>query len=105
MHLWQYDGPEYYFTDENRQYLTYDNVPLIHGPFSILDELKALKNALAIGKILNRTVILPKFHFCGKFASCSIIQHLTLRPFETVFPHYREHMFLTHPKVPKYIVE
>ena len=50
------------------------------------------------GEILNRTVILPKFH-C-EVRRCSILHHILLVAFESKF-NYREHSFLAHPLVPK----
>lgn len=97
MHLWQFDGEEHYYTDNCRKYLTYENVAI---DSRINMEMDALKNALAIGHILNRTVIIPKFHFGRDQKESSIINGIKLRKFQAKFPNFREHTFLSHPKVP-----
>ena len=60
--MWVVDRNQYY-SNPNNKYLTYDN-PLDMGSNkgTIEAEKKALRNALAIGHVLNRIVILPSFH-------------------------------------------
>lgn len=60
--LWMYDKDSYY-TNTSQDYLIYSN-PIIwsNDKVSVLEELDALKAALAIGQLLNRIVILPHFH-------------------------------------------
>ena len=102
MHMWYFDGFDHYYTDPYRIYLVYGN-PC--GKASVEMELEALKNALAIGQILNRTVILPHFHFGNHARELSIISSLQLFTFQKHFPNYSENMFLSHPKVPKTVRE
>ncbi|KAK2152337.1 hypothetical protein LSH36_331g01035 [Paralvinella palmiformis] len=52
--LWEYDGPDGYYTDANRRYLSYQ-YNLRNGK----KEYQGLLNAFLIGQVLNRTVILP----------------------------------------------
>jgi hypothetical protein len=67
-------------------------------------ERETLATALAIGQALNRTVILPKFH-CFKGTAvklCPLNDIVMLSSFDAQFSgKYREHTFLTHPKVPQ----
>ena len=67
-----------------------------------------------MGKILNRIVILPKFHchscknleFEPKHSLCAFNAHFNVRIFENYFKGlYRENNFLNHYKVPKNIKE
>jgi len=64
-------------------------------------ELSALKTALAIGHLLNRVVILPRFH-CGlAHSECPLNSLIHIKTFDSVFSgQYRENSFLRHPKVP-----
>ena len=101
MQQWLYDGEDGYYTSPKRLYISYAN-----PAFNIKDkrrdiELQALYSALAIGRILNRTVILPKFHDSeGK--SCTLLNHVMLTPFDKVFGDaYRESTFLSNPLVPE----
>ena len=72
-------------------------------------EMKALRTALRIGHLLNRIVILPAFHCynCNRTACqnqaghCGLDTHIQMSHFNKYFnSKYREHMFLSHPKVP-----
>lgn len=100
--MWFRDDNEYY-SSTTRKYLSYGNP--YHNPNSsyiFQQEILSLKNAFIIGNILNRTVILPKFH-CGKNvnASCSLLSVLHVATLNKYFDgKYREHVFLSHPKVP-----
>ena len=106
--LWQVDTDGYY-SDSNRKYLSFDN-PLDFGPELTLQyETNALKTALLIGHLLNRTVILPTFHCYGcKYAACNNTKkHCALNTYykmtdfeEQLSGLYREHVFLQHKKVP-----
>lgn len=106
--LWEVDSGGYY-SDPNRKYLAYDN-PLDLGPKGTLRlETDALKSALAIGALLNRTVILPTFHCHGcKYAACNntrgrcaLNTFYKIADFDRYFAgQYREHVFLDHRKVP-----
>ena len=103
---WVYDRNGYYSSPTNK-YLTYTNAikPQTKTPFFNL-ERDALINALAIGQILNRSVILPKFH-CNNAVSlwCPLNSHIYIRKLDQYIGEsaYREHMFLKHPKVPQKI--
>jgi len=98
-HLWMYDKDGYY-SDSNRKYITYNN-PIDFSKKTSEYERKALENALSISRITNRTLILPKFH-CKNFKECSLNFKFSLEAFDSVFQNmYREHTFLTHPKVPQ----
>jgi len=104
--LWTLDFG--YYSDRSRKYITYQN-PIDFGDKSVQLELFALKNALFLGELLNRTVILPKFS-CGackdnKFSfsrKCGLDAHISVSTFDRFFAgRYRESAFLSHPFVPK----
>lgn len=105
--MWDYDSDSYY-TSTTRRYLTYDN-PVLFGSLKTTEENErnALVNALAIGKILNRTVILPTFHCEYKItSSCAFNSRFLVSSFDKAFDgSYREHVFLRHHKVPQAITK
>ncbi len=97
---WFYDGDGYY-TNPDARYIIYDN-------YDVTDffntQRNALLRALAIGKVLNRSVILPKFH-CST-SLCPLNSFIYINSFDKSFAgYYREHSFLIHPKVPKKILD
>ena len=104
--MWLYDSDDQYYSSETRKYLTYTNVkPTLSSDtpehVQVKRELSALKTALAIGHLLNRVVILPRFH-CGVAGlQCFLYAHLHIKTFDSMFSGlYRESSFLRHPKVP-----
>jgi len=103
--MWMLDDDEYY-SCKTRRYLTYDNPPLQSGSLpSVSAQLGALRSALAIGRTLNRTVILPAFH-CHGTPTCALNSLLRVATFDAVFrAAYREHVFLRHPMVPLSVKE
>lgn len=106
--LWMVDRDGYY-SDTSRRYITYGN-PEDFGTETVRMEVAALKNAIAVAVLLNRTVILPTFRCCSCSAQiecshpmhrCSLLSLLKLKLFDTAFKGlYREHSFLNHMKVP-----
>ncbi len=101
--MWQIDHDEYY-SSTTRKYITFD-LPLMRHNSSLTRQLDriVLANALAIGQVLNRIVILPKFHCAlGKIVKlCPLNDIIMLTNFDASFKDkYREHMFLQHHKVP-----
>ena len=102
VHLWHANFDEYY-TSRRRNYIVYENVWDYGEKRSIVQELMALRNALAIGQALGRIVILPRFHcpesiFESKY--CGLCDLLKMTDFDEEFGDlYREHTFLNHPKV------
>lgn len=109
--MWFVDTDQYY-TSQTRKYLVYRN-PIDYGPATLQFELTAFKNALFLGHILNRIIILPKFHCygCTKYSLC-LSKYCPLQTFisiENLDKHfknmYRENAFLCHPWVPKDIKE
>ncbi len=103
--LWQWDGQNRYYSDPTRKYIIYDNPPSRHfkdaKQVSKMEET-ALVNALAIGMILNRTVILSPFH-CSKnlSMSCGLNSRYRISAFDAHFGGaYRENTFLHNPLVP-----
>jgi hypothetical protein len=103
--MWMVDSDGYYSSTTAR-YLTFDL------PYYVLQtanrtiqdvEMETLANALAIGQVLNRIVILPKFHCRNDTGMklCPLNDLVMLTNFDEKFANaYREHTFLTHPKVP-----
>ena len=108
--MWYLDGEDQYYTSGTRLYLTYTN-KLHTGPKSVngkqqemrvQSEISALKTAMTVGYLLNRTVILPKFPIGGKSALENPLNSLIhVKTFDSEFSgKYRENSFLRHPKVP-----
>ena len=107
--MWLVDDNEYY-SSTTRKYLKYNNpyISVKRGGKAL--ELQALQNALSIGYLLNRTVILPSFHchdkrdgsMCARSdQECSLLTHYHLATFDKFFgDSYREHVFLSHDLVP-----
>jgi len=102
--MWLYDGDDRYYSSETRKYLTYANSkPTASNnslPKNVTErELSALRTALAIGHLLNRVVILPRFH-C-RHGECPLNSIVHIKTFDARFSGcYRESSFLQHPKVP-----
>ena len=108
-HLLWYVDTDGYYSDKNRQYIAYENA-LDFGGKTAEYEAEALKSALSIGHLLNRTVILPAFHCKGcqfevcKSPSkrCAFNANYHVANFDKAFQDaYREHVFLRHELVPK----
>ena len=106
--LWTVDKNGYY-SDSDRKYLTYTN-PILKTEQGLDQERDALVNALSIGYLLNRTVILPAFHcfetrgyFCrSNDQECSLLPLYHVETFDKYFDNaYREHVFLSHDLVPE----
>jgi hypothetical protein len=102
VHIWNANFDEYY-TSRRRYYILYENVWEYGERRSIVQELIALSNALAIGQALGRIVILPRFHCPGSvFESkfCGLCDLIKMTDFDEQFGDlYRENTFLYHPKV------
>ena len=107
MGMWMYDYKKYY-SSSSRKYLQYSNA-LDFGMKSKERERAALKTAMTVAKLLNRTLIFPKFHCYGckskacKIGTdhCSFNAHFHVRSFDASFENrYREYVFLKHPMVP-----
>jgi len=91
-----------YYSSRSARYLVYDNptqdTRSRDGTVSSNQQIEALKTALAIGRILGRIVILPRFHCPG---ACPLNSLIAITAFDSQFKEqYRESSFLTHPKVP-----
>ena len=103
--MWRYDGHKYYSSKTNK-YLYFTR------PVSPGDEVSALITAMALGSILNRIVILPKFHCHGpqfkvckkedmECDLCPFHVHFHVETFEKIYENkYRESEFLRNSKVP-----
>ena len=102
--MWLYDGDDRYYSSETRKYLTYANSkPTASNnslPKNVTErELSTLRTALAIGLLLNRVVILPRFH-C-RHGECPLNSIVHIKTFDAHLAGcYRENSFLRHPKVP-----
>ena len=111
--LWSFDNNGYY-SNTTAKYLMYSNAPLhrrINQSVSTV-ELEALKTALYLGHILNRLVILPRFHLANKKAPSKqgaerpLNNWIKMASFDRYFyEKYRENSFLHHEKVPQSIKE
>ncbi|ESO03318.1 hypothetical protein HELRODRAFT_173604 [Helobdella robusta] len=104
--LWAVDKDRYY-SDEKRKYLLYNN-PFLNNPPNNYStdkaELNALKTGFALAQMLNRTLIIPRFHCHGPKNpyECSIIHWIYVKELNKQFS-YRENSFLLNPLVPKSI--
>ena len=106
--LWSYDDNGYY-SNTSTKYLMYSNVPYnltINIDYSNV-ELDTLKTALYFGHVLNRVVILPRFHLTETKVSTwtekerPLNNWIRMSCFDNQFyEKYRENSFLHHPKVP-----
>ena len=102
--LWSYDENGYY-SNLTTKYLMYSNV---HVPYnrrvtinSSNIELDALKTALYLGHVLNRVVILPRFHVTNNGEERTLNNWIKIACLDYHFyEKYRENAFLLHPKVP-----
>ncbi|KAK2153432.1 hypothetical protein LSH36_297g02016 [Paralvinella palmiformis] len=106
LHQWFYDGPQSYYTAVDRKYLLYSNPLRLEDPDEMERlERSALISALAICQLLNRTLVLPKFHCYdkdGRGKRCALNSKFNVASFDAEFSgHYREHSFLDHPLVPE----
>jgi len=96
-----------YYTATSTRYLVYDNPARVKWTHqddnSSLQQLEALKTALAISRILGRVLILPRFH-CFKntrLFDCPLNSLIAIAKFDAHFSGlYRESSFLRHTKVP-----
>ena len=109
--MWAVDEDGYY-TDANAKYITYSN-PIDFGKKTPEIEIATLRTAMQIGYLLNRSVILPKFHCYGcqymacdnSARHCSLNTYIKISTFDRYMKHkYREHMFLENPKVPQSVL-
>lgn len=87
MQQWYFDGNEYY-SSETRRYLVYENtvtksVLVQKAEVGWEEEKTALQNALMIGAVLDRIVILPQFHWGERL--CSFLCWIKFKEFEPVF--------------------
>jgi hypothetical protein len=96
-----------YYSSTSARYLIYDNslqhVQSFAANISREMQLKALKSALVIGRVLNRTVILPRFHCKKKNQSieCPLSSLVRVASFDIQFgASYRESSFLLNRQVP-----
>ncbi len=103
--MWNWDGPTRYYSDPTRKYITYDNPPLkdvTDANQVIKMEENALINALAIGMILNGTVILSPFQ-CSEnmMLRCGLNSSYKISAFDSQFRRdYRESIYLCKALVP-----
>lgn len=108
--MWHYNDNNYY-SDKNRRYITYSN-PIDFGSNETDKmEFEALKFALYLARLLNRTLILPDFHCYNSNlevnksrddrCALSAFWHITsLRKYLD----FREHVFLQNNLVPDDII-
>lgn len=107
--MWEVN-PNGYYSNDIEQYLTYSNPINFGADHTRREEEFALRNALFLGILLNRVVILPKFHCYittknrGKLVktrveNCSCSENFDVQRLDE-HADYREQVFLDHPKVP-----
>ena len=87
-----------YYSSSERNYL---QMTLEESELTKTQQQKALENGFQLASLLNRTLILPKFH-CGSMP-CNFVRLFLgcLRPLDKEFgAEYREHVFLQNLLVP-----
>ena len=107
--FWRFDEKKYY-SNKSQKYIIYENRKTFENNPATEEKL-SLITALTLGKILNRVVILPKFHCSSGCKSkaclredglCAFYAHFHVERFNRYFANlYREHSFLSHSKVPE----
>ena len=102
--MWLYDGNDKYYSSTTRKYITYINPKptSLSKPIQLIKrQVSSLRTALAIGYLLNRVVILPKFYGSRRASPRHLNSLIHIRTFEFSFSgRYRESSFLQHPRVP-----
>ena len=90
--MWLYDGDDQYYTSNTRLYLTYINREISNRnlfnekrALRVLSEITALKTAMTIGYLLNRTVILPRFRIERKGLESQPNSLIHIKTFNTDF--------------------
>jgi hypothetical protein len=98
-----------YYSSESNKYLVYENSVrptwTQAAKTCSSDQLEALKSALAIGRILGRVLILPRFHCVNtkakSISECPLNSLISIAKFDSEFKSfYRESSFLHHRQVP-----
>jgi len=96
-----------YFSSPATHYIIYENpVGVLTTQNAAVDaQLACLRTALMIATILDRVLVLPRFHCfrksTGSFVECPLNSLLRITAFDTGFAdRYRESTFLRHPLVP-----
>ena len=101
--LWFVDPDNYY--DQSLKYITFSNDWL--GPFvdatPPIKERDALVNALVLADILNRVLILPKFHCWWHGYNCIVTMVANPAKLISLGIPFRESSFLGNPRTPKII--
>ncbi len=107
--LWMLDRDGYY-SNPTAKYIMYDNPQDFDMDTRQMEDI-ALKNAILLGELLDRIVILPKF-YCfqclhtscidlERSGECNAQAHYDMTGIDKITSgKYREHVFLKHPKVP-----
>jgi len=109
--MWYFDGDDQYYTSATRLYLTYSNSGRTNWELfgakrraRLRSEVSALKTAMTIGYLLNRTVILPRFRIGQRSIENPLNSFVNIGAFDGEFSgKYRENSFLRHPKVPQQV--
>ena len=102
-YMWSYDGKDGYYSSQSRNYMMYTNPDPRNISLHKLrnSQLSSLGTALALGYLLDRTVILPKFYCTPMGHTCPLNSYIRIAVFDYVFKgKYRESNFLHHAKVP-----
>ncbi|CAD5126055.1 unnamed protein product [Dimorphilus gyrociliatus] len=109
--LWSLDTSGYY-SSRVTKYISYGN-SIDFQENNYLKEIQALKNAMKIGQLSKRVVILPKFtccackkqrKSCSNFSTkCSLLSVLNIDAFDKKFANlYRESTFIHNPLTRKF---
>ena len=102
--MWSYDGKDGYYSSQSCNYIMYTNpLPATTNKHKLRNlQMVTLGTALALGYLLDRTVILPRFYCDTDAKPCPLNSHIRIATFDKFFQgKYRESNFLQHPKVPE----
>ncbi|ELT93412.1 hypothetical protein CAPTEDRAFT_215597 [Capitella teleta] len=107
--LWLNDRHQYY-SSTDRKYILFANP--VNSSYEDIRKLEknALYSALHLAKLLNRTVILPRFHSYKPCTFCHdhpLNSHYSIASFDKYvgIDNYRENSFLSNPLVPSGVVQ
>ena len=96
-----------YYSSPTTNYIIYDNLVGVWKTATerVDAQLNGLRTALTIANILDRVLILPRFHcyrkLTGMLAECPLNSMLRITAFDAGFAgRYRESSFLSNPLVP-----
>ena len=106
--LWYVDNNKYY-SEPSRKYIIYGNYDSSNDSNKPLLDVQTFHCAFVLSKVINRTLILPRFHCRDgeQKLGCTLLSlYRNFDRYDMRYSRqYREHSFLTNPLVPKSVVQ